>query len=86
MSKRTFRWLAVAAVGLVGIQSTLLAQEVTRQALRSQVDRLEQAFESLGQPFSKETTLQLETAKRADNAVIALQQVLDPPPIRGAQQ
>ena len=57
---------------------SLAAQQVEVQPLRSQVERLEKAFQSLGQPLPADVVARLEKAKQADNAVVAIQQVLDP--------
>ena len=58
--------------------SRAFAQKVEPQPLRAQVERIQQALETLGQPWSSETLDALRNAKNADNAVIAIQQVLDP--------
>lgn len=55
-----------------------LAQKVEIQPLRSQVERIEQALKSLGQPLPIDVSAALAKAKEADNAVTAIQQTLDP--------
>lgn len=54
------------------------AYGIDAQPLRAQVDRLEQSLKSLGQPLTADVSASLEEAKQADNAVIAIQQILDP--------
>lgn len=58
--------------------SPLLAQQVEVQPLRAQVERVENALASLGQPLSAEVAEKLKVAKEADNAITAMQDVLDP--------
>ena len=53
------------------------AQEIDVQPLRAQVRRLQEALEFLGQPMSAEQIASLQQAMVADNAVTAMQQVLD---------
>ena len=67
------------AVGLsLVVTWSARAQNVEVQPLRAQVERVETALRSLGQPLSDDMVAKLEEAKGADNAVTAIQQVLDP--------
>jgi len=73
---RFTKYLALVLFGL-GSQVSL-GQQVDVQPLRAQVDRIERALESVGQPLPAETARQLAEAKVADNAIVAMQAVLDP--------
>lgn len=55
-----------------------LTQQVAVQPLRAQAKRIVQALEFLGQPLPQTTSDRLDTAIAADNAVVAIQETLDP--------
>ena len=55
-----------------------VAQAVDKQPLRAQVKRVAQALEFLGQPLDTDAQKRLHVASQADNAVVAIQDVLDP--------
>lgn len=56
----------------------VLAQQVERQPLRSQVKRVQEALTFLGQPLTDDTIGQLREAMASDSAVTEIQAVLDP--------
>ncbi|MEM7312638.1 MAG: hypothetical protein AAF497_05750, partial [Planctomycetota bacterium] len=56
----------------------LAAQEPDPQPFRAQVQRVQQALESTGQPLTEEVAKQLREASSSENAVAELQKVLDP--------
>ena len=69
---------ALASICLWTFLVSSHAYGIDAQPLRAQVERLEQSLKSLGQPLTADVSASLEEAKQADNAVVAIQQVLDP--------
>ncbi len=54
------------------------AQKVELQPFRAQVERIEKSLRSVGQPLPADVAARLAKAKQADNAIVAIQEVLDP--------
>lgn len=73
---RFTKYLALLVTGLCSTHC--FAQQVDVQPLRAQVERIERALESVGQPLPAEISQKLADAKVADNAIVAMQDVLDP--------
>ena len=72
-----YRSHCVAVIALLVFGSSTHAQQVDAQPLRALAERLETSMKFLGQPFSNQVTDELHAAMKADNAVVAIQQVLD---------
>ena len=54
------------------------AQKVELQPFRAQIERIEKSLRSVGQPLPADVAARLTKAKQADNAIVAIQEVLDP--------